>query len=171
MVPNRLVLYRKPLISKTYLHYITVYAIGSGGYIDSGEENQFHLVFISDFWGIRPHGRQTPFSSKQNSLHMVTPEILLHPFFTTTLLYKGRKGKGSHQNKLPNMGMAKLSSSGSLGTPGRVRVWNGKGPAQESSFKQHQLSMVNRATTLRRPRDTAHSLHLPYCVTDQQQKI
>lgn len=124
MVSNRLVLYRNPLISK-HSHYITVYAIGSGGYIDSGEESQFHWMFISDFWGMRPHGHQTPFSSKQNSLHMVTPEILLQPFFTTTLLYKGQKEKRSHQNKLRNTGMAKLSSAGTLSTTGRVRVWNG----------------------------------------------
>lgn len=38
LIPNRLILYRKPPISK-HLHYIKVYAIGSGECIDSGAEN------------------------------------------------------------------------------------------------------------------------------------
>lgn len=115
MIPNRLILYRQPLTSK-HLPYIKVYAIDSGGYIDSGEEN--HSFTESLFQ--RSHGHHSLFSSKQNSLHMETLQIPLHPLLTTTLFHKGQKGKRSPQNKLPNTGMAKLSSPGTLHTPGRV---------------------------------------------------
>lgn len=132
MIPNRLILYREPSISK-HLHYIKVYSQVSI-YKQWRRKSQFHSVIISEFWGMRPHGHQHLFPSKQNSLHVETLEILVHPLFTTSVLNKGQKGKRRHQNELSDMGTAKLSSPGSLSTPERaaeLEMGKGSGEAAE----------------------------------------
>lgn len=111
---------------------------------------------------MRPHHRHSSFCSKQKSLHVETPEMPLHPPFTTSL-HKGQKGKRSTQKKLPNTAMTKLSSPDIPSTSGKVtKLWVGRDkvirgclawPCRNSSpgkLPEHQLSRRNSCTAAKR---------------------
>lgn len=131
MIPNRLILYRQLLTSK-HLPYIKVYAIDSGGYVDSGEENHSFtesLFLIFGTWGLMAITVFFP----QSRTHCTWKHFKSHyiPFLPPPYSTKAKKGREAPRINCPTLEWPSELTWDPPHPWKSNRAWNGKGQGQE----------------------------------------